>query len=138
MVEQLFEALKSAIDQLPERQNLILVKCKIEGRRQQEVADELGISQKAVEKNLAKAWNHLKQDYDITLYRVLFINKFQEAVFSLVNCFSKQTIFLSSSVRITSLPPYSAYFVDSNLFKSLRIVQFPNEISKFKVSSFLF
>ncbi|KOH42925.1 RNA polymerase sigma factor [Sunxiuqinia dokdonensis] len=60
--EQLFEALKDAIDQLPERQNEILVKCKIEGRRQQEVADELGISLKAVEKNLAKAKNNLRQD----------------------------------------------------------------------------
>ncbi|WP_339736206.1 sigma-70 family RNA polymerase sigma factor [uncultured Sunxiuqinia sp.] len=60
--EQLFEALKNAIDQLPERQNQILIKCKIEGRRQQEVADELGISLKAVEKNLAKARIHLRQD----------------------------------------------------------------------------
>ncbi len=60
--EQLFEALKNAIDRLPERQNQILVKCKIEGCRQQDVADELGISLKAVEKNLAKARNHLRQD----------------------------------------------------------------------------
>ena len=60
--EQLFEALKNAIDQLPERQNEILVKCKIEGRRQQAVATELGISLKAVEKNLAKAKNNLRQD----------------------------------------------------------------------------
>lgn len=60
--EHLFEALKNAIDQLPDRQNEILVKCKIEGRKQQEVADELGISLKAVEKNLAKARNRIRQD----------------------------------------------------------------------------
>lgn len=53
--DQLFEALRTAIDELPERHNQILVKCKIEGRKQQEVADELGISLKAVEKSLAKS-----------------------------------------------------------------------------------
>ncbi|MGQ7871033.1 RNA polymerase sigma factor [Sunxiuqinia sp. sy24] len=58
--EQLFESLKEAIDQLPERQQQVLVKCKIEGRKQQEVADELGISLKAVEKNLTKAKKHLR------------------------------------------------------------------------------
>ena len=56
------DLVQNAIDRLPERQNQILVKCKLEGRRQQEVADELGISLKAVEKNLAKARNHLRQD----------------------------------------------------------------------------
>jgi len=60
--EQLFESLKIAIKKLPERQHDILLKCKIEGRKQQDVADELGISLKAVEKNLAKARNHLRRD----------------------------------------------------------------------------
>ncbi|WP_299581987.1 RNA polymerase sigma-70 factor [uncultured Sunxiuqinia sp.] len=58
--EQLYESLKEAIEQLPERQQQVLVKCKIEGRKQQDVADELDISVKAVEKNLAKAKKHLR------------------------------------------------------------------------------
>lgn len=53
--EQLFEALKIAVDDLPERHNQILVKCKIEGKKQKEVAEELGISLKAVEKSLSKS-----------------------------------------------------------------------------------
>ncbi|MDD4190054.1 MAG: sigma-70 family RNA polymerase sigma factor [Mangrovibacterium sp.] len=59
--EQLFEALQEAIDQLPVRQNQVFVLCKINGRKQKEVADELGISLKAVEKNLAKARHHLRE-----------------------------------------------------------------------------
>ncbi|MDX9881094.1 MAG: RNA polymerase sigma-70 factor [Prolixibacteraceae bacterium] len=59
--EQLFEALKSAIDKLPERQKQILIKCKVEGCKQKEVADELGISLKAVEKSLAKSKNQLRE-----------------------------------------------------------------------------
>lgn len=55
MEELLFEALRKSIDDLPERHNQILVKCKIEGKKQKEVADELGISLKAVEKSLAKS-----------------------------------------------------------------------------------
>jgi RNA polymerase sigma-70 factor (ECF subfamily) len=58
--EQLLEALKNAIDGLPERQNQILVKCKIEGKKQKEVADELGISLKAVEKSLSKSKRQLQ------------------------------------------------------------------------------
>ncbi|HBL75041.1 MAG: hypothetical protein A2W90_07400 [Bacteroidetes bacterium GWF2_42_66] len=59
--EQLFETLKSAIANLPERQSQILIKCKVEGRKQKEVADELGISLKAVEKSLAKSKNQLRE-----------------------------------------------------------------------------
>ncbi len=59
--EQLFETLKSAIDNLPERQSQILIQCKVEGRKQKEVADELGVSLKAVEKSLAKSKNQLRE-----------------------------------------------------------------------------
>ncbi len=59
--EQLLEALKKAIDDLPEKQRQILVKCKIEGRRQKEVADEMGISLKAIEKSLAKSKQQLRE-----------------------------------------------------------------------------
>lgn len=59
--EQLLEALKLAIDHLPKRQTQILIKCKVEGRKQKEVADELGISLKAVEKSLAKSKIQLRE-----------------------------------------------------------------------------
>lgn len=59
--EQLLDALKNAIDDLPEKQNQILVKCKVEGRKQKEVADEMGISLKAVEKSLAKSKQQLRE-----------------------------------------------------------------------------
>ncbi|MGV8139777.1 MAG: RNA polymerase sigma factor [Mangrovibacterium sp.] len=59
--EQLFEALHEAIGQLPARQNQILVMCKIKGKKQKEVAEELGISIKAVEKNLDKAKHNLRE-----------------------------------------------------------------------------
>ncbi|MGQ8335851.1 RNA polymerase sigma factor [Sunxiuqinia sp. A32] len=60
--ELLFEALNEAIKQLPERQNQVIVKCKIKGKKQQDVADELGISLKAVEKNLTKAKRNLREN----------------------------------------------------------------------------
>jgi len=59
--EQLLDALKNAIDDLPEKQNQILVKCKVEGRKQKEVADEMGISLKTVEKSLAKSKQQLRE-----------------------------------------------------------------------------
>lgn len=60
--ERLFEALQEAIDQLPARQNQVFVLCKIKKKKQKEVADELDISLKAVEKNLAKARHNLRQN----------------------------------------------------------------------------
>lgn len=59
--EQLFDSLQEAIGQLPARQNQVLVMCKIQGKKQKEVAEELGISVKAVEKNLDKAKRHLRE-----------------------------------------------------------------------------
>lgn len=58
--EQLLKALKEAIDELPERQHEILVKCKIEGKKQKEVAQELGITIKAVEKSLSLSKRQLQ------------------------------------------------------------------------------
>lgn len=60
--EQLFVALKTAIDNLPDRQKEILLECKIKGKKQKQVAEELGVSVKAIEKNLTKAKKHLHDD----------------------------------------------------------------------------
>jgi RNA polymerase sigma-70 factor (ECF subfamily) len=59
--EQLVEALKKAIDELPERKREILIKSKIEGRKQKEIAEELGISIKTVEKHLRESKLELRQ-----------------------------------------------------------------------------
>lgn len=59
--EQLVEALKNAIDELPERKRDILIKNKIDGKKQKEIAEELGISVKTVEKHLHEAKIELKQ-----------------------------------------------------------------------------
>ena len=58
--EQLIEALKQAIDELPERKKEIFIKNKIQGLKQKEIAGELGISVKTVEKHLHEAKLELK------------------------------------------------------------------------------
>ena len=57
---QLVEALKKAIDSLPARKKEILLKSKIEGRKQKDIAEELGISIKTVEKHLSEAKHELR------------------------------------------------------------------------------
>jgi len=59
MEEILGESLKRAIDSLPPKMKKVLIACKIDGKKQQEVAQELGISLKMVEKHLARAKRHL-------------------------------------------------------------------------------
>lgn len=53
--EQMIKALKVAIQELPDRKREILVKSKIEGMKQRQIAEELGISVKTVEKHLKEA-----------------------------------------------------------------------------------
>ncbi|GAB1449970.1 RNA polymerase sigma-70 factor [Draconibacterium sp.] len=53
--EMLVVSLQKAVDELPEKRRTVFLKCKIEGRKQAEVAAELGISIKMVEKHIAKA-----------------------------------------------------------------------------------
>ncbi|WP_159517986.1 RNA polymerase sigma-70 factor [Sunxiuqinia indica] len=58
--EQLVAALKEAIEELPDRKREILIKNKINGMKQKEIALELGISVKTVEKHLHEAKLELK------------------------------------------------------------------------------
>lgn len=59
--EQLIESLKVAIDELPDKMKTVFTLCKIEGRNQKEVAKELGISIKMVEKHISKAKQQIRQ-----------------------------------------------------------------------------
>jgi RNA polymerase sigma-70 factor (ECF subfamily) len=57
--EQLIIAFNDAVDTLPPKMKQVFLLCKIEGRKQKEVAEELGITQKAVEKHIASAKQHI-------------------------------------------------------------------------------
>jgi RNA polymerase sigma-70 factor (ECF subfamily) len=48
------------VEELPEKMKFIYKKCKIEGRKQKEVAEELGVTVKAIEKHIAKAKNQIR------------------------------------------------------------------------------
>lgn len=60
--EQLIVSLKEAIGHLPDRQKEVFLKTKIEGQSQKEVAAELGITLKAIEKNVASAKKHIRNE----------------------------------------------------------------------------
>jgi len=59
--EQLIVSFHDAVESLPPKMKAIFIKCKIEQRKQKEVADELGISIKAVEKHIAAAKQHISK-----------------------------------------------------------------------------
>ncbi len=55
------EKLENALADLPEDQRVTLLLKRIEGKKQREIAEMLGISEKAVEKRLHKAMSTLRQ-----------------------------------------------------------------------------
>lgn len=55
MEELLIASFQSAVEELPQKMRQVFTKCKIEGHKQKEVAEELGISLKMVEKHISKA-----------------------------------------------------------------------------------
>jgi len=60
--ERLIEALRESVDQLPEKRKLIFIKTKIEGKKNKDVAEELGVSVKAVEKHLHQAKEQIRKE----------------------------------------------------------------------------
>lgn len=59
--EQMAESFRIAVDKLPEKMRYVFIKCKIEGNKQSLVAEELGISLKAVEKYISKAKGQIRE-----------------------------------------------------------------------------
>ena len=60
--EQLIVAIRESVDKLPEKRKIVFIKAKIEGKKNKEVADELAISVKAVEKHLHQAKEQIRQE----------------------------------------------------------------------------
>lgn len=59
--EMLLVALKEAVNGLPAKMKEVFVKSKLEGKKQKEVAEELGISIKMVEKQISKAKKQIRE-----------------------------------------------------------------------------
>jgi RNA polymerase sigma-70 factor, ECF subfamily len=64
MEEMLVEAVRDAIDRLPARAREVFIKSKIDGVKQQEIAAELNISLKMVEKYIRQARDLVKADVE--------------------------------------------------------------------------
>ena len=62
MEELLLEAIHHSVEHLPEKRKLVFIKAKIEGKKNKEVADELGITVKSVEKHLHQAKEQIRQE----------------------------------------------------------------------------
>ncbi len=58
--EMLLETLQEAVRELPPKMKNVFVKSKLEGKKQADVAEELGISIKMVEKHIAKAKERIR------------------------------------------------------------------------------
>lgn len=59
--EMLIESFQQAVNELPEKMKAVFTLCKIEGKNQKEVAENLGISIKMVEKHIASAKQHIRE-----------------------------------------------------------------------------
>ena len=60
--EELIEAVKKEIEKLPEKRRQVFLKTKIDGLKNKEVAEQLGISIKTVEKHLKQAKDQIQKE----------------------------------------------------------------------------
>lgn len=60
--EKLIDAIRESVEKLPEKRKLVFVKTKVEGKKNKEVATELNISVKAVEKHLHQAKEQIHKE----------------------------------------------------------------------------
>jgi len=77
MEELLIESFQKAVNELPNKMKLVFTKCKIEGIRQKEVAKELGISLKMVEKHISKSKQQIRiklaNQYPLLIVLITFL-----------------------------------------------------------------
>ena len=59
--EELIDSFKTAIEELPAKMKIVFTQCKIEGKKQKDVAAELGISIKMVEKHINGAKQQIRK-----------------------------------------------------------------------------
>lgn len=59
--EMLIQSFQESVDELPAKMKEVFVKCKLEGKKQKDVAEELGISIKMVEKQISKAKKQIRE-----------------------------------------------------------------------------
>ena len=65
--EKLLEAIYFSLEKLPEKRKLVFIKTKIEGKKNKEVAEELGISLKAIEKHMTSGERSNPSGYDFKI-----------------------------------------------------------------------
>lgn len=75
--EMLIQSFQEAVNMLPEKMKAVFVQCKLEGKKQKEVAEEMGISLKMVEKYIAKAKQKIREElikqYPALIAIILFL-----------------------------------------------------------------
>ena len=71
--QQITTLIENALNTLPERCREIFVKSKIEGKKQKEIAEELGISIKTVENQITIAYKKMKEELKNCLPLLLFL-----------------------------------------------------------------
>lgn len=63
--EQLIAAIRQSVEKLPEKRKIVFTKAKIEGKKNKDIAIELGISLKAVEKHLHQAKEQIRNEMQL-------------------------------------------------------------------------
>jgi len=73
----LIESFQTAVDTLPPKMKVVFTRCKMEGCKQTDVAQELGISLKMVEKHIYKAKKRIRgkllEQYPVLLILIAFL-----------------------------------------------------------------
>ncbi|MDD4513978.1 RNA polymerase sigma-70 factor [Massilibacteroides sp.] len=71
--QQIGTLIENALNTLPERCREIFIKSKIEGKKQREIAEELGISIKTVENQITIAYKKMREELKNCLPLLLFL-----------------------------------------------------------------